>query len=79
MEKIKEEFKDIGYKFCKETKTYIEFKTNEHGMIDRLKVDKRDYSITKDCTTGQGNNGHRSIQYNEFLLITKLINLLRGC
>lgn len=77
MEFIKAEFKKIGYKFCQETKTYIEFRTNEYGIWDRIKVSKKDYSITKDCTTGAGNRGRRNIEYNEFLLIIKLINLLK--
>jgi len=78
VESIKNEFKNIGYVFLKETKKYIEFRTSEYGVRERLKINKYDYEITKDCTTSQGNRGHRNITYNELILINRIIDILRN-
>lgn len=77
MEAIKNKFYELGYKFCKETKTYIEFKTDEYGTYDKIRIDKRDFEIMTNCRTGAGNTGHRNLTYKEFLLIGELFKTLK--
>lgn len=68
------QLKELGYVYQKETKSYIELKTKEYSPYERIKIDKNTFEITKDCKSGQGNRGWRTIKYDELLAITNILN-----
>jgi stress response protein SCP2 len=77
IEETKNKFHEIGYGYCKETKTCIEFRTSEYMPYHRIKISKKDFSITRDNRTGQGNRGHSNLTYKEFILIGELLKTYR--
>lgn len=74
MEIFYNKFKELGYVEIKDTSKYVEFKTNKYCPYERIKISKQDFAITKDCQSGQGNRGWRTISYKEFNAIKALIN-----
>lgn len=68
------EMKELGYKHVSETKTFIEFKTQQYGAYTRIKIFKETNEVCKDFKSYQGNRGHRNFNKEEINTIYKYIN-----
>ncbi|NFG59692.1 hypothetical protein FC778_13500 [Clostridium botulinum] len=76
-EVLKEQFKALGYKEIKETKTYIELKTKQYGIYERIKIFKNTLEVIRDNHTGAGNRGFSRLSFKEIKLISQYLNLLK--